>query len=88
MLYPENKDHPIPETAVVTLKDGTRYEGAVVHSNEFVIGLKCKDGWYRSWAKEDVTVKIHDPLEVHRELMNKYTDADIHNVFAYLEQLK
>ncbi len=88
MLYPENKEHPIQETATVTVKGGTRYEGTVVHRDEFLIGLKCKDGWYRSWATNDVMIKIHDPLEAHRELMNKYTDADIHNVFAYLEQLK
>jgi len=33
-------------------------------------------------------ITIHDPLEAHRELMNRYTDTDIHNLFAYLETLK
>jgi cytochrome c oxidase cbb3-type subunit 3 len=33
-------------------------------------------------------VQIHDPLEAHRELMSRYTDADMHNLFAYLVTLK
>lgn len=88
MVYPSDEKHQVRETAVVTLKDGTRYEGSVEHRDEFLIGVVCQDGWYRSWRFEDVDVKIHDPLEAHRELMNKYTDADIHNLFAYLETLK
>jgi cytochrome c oxidase cbb3-type subunit 3 len=31
---------------------------------------------------------VQDPLQVHREMLTKYTDADIHNLFAYLETLK
>jgi cytochrome c oxidase cbb3-type subunit 3 len=88
MVYPSDEKHPAPESAVVTLRDGTQYEGMIVHRDEFLIGLTCKDGWYRSWPREDVTLEIRDPLEAHRELMNKYTDADIHNLFAYLETLK
>jgi cytochrome c oxidase cbb3-type subunit 3 len=34
-----------------------------------------------------VQVEVHDPLAGHRALTEKYTDADIHNVFAYLESL-
>lgn len=88
MVYPSEEKHPLQETAAVTLKDGTRYEGRVEQKDEFLIGIICQDGWYRSWQLQDVEVKIHDPLEAHRELMNKYTDADIHNLFAYLETLK
>jgi cytochrome c oxidase cbb3-type subunit 3 len=33
-------------------------------------------------------VELHDPLAAHRELLHKYTDADIHNILAYLETLK
>ena len=88
MVYPSSEKHPVPETAVVTLKDGTRYEGRIEHKDEFLIGIVCQDGWYRSWPRKDVDVQIRDPLKAHRELMNKYTDADIHNLFAYLETLK
>jgi len=33
-------------------------------------------------------VEVHDPLDKHRELLYKYTDTDIHNLFTYLETLK
>jgi cytochrome c oxidase cbb3-type subunit III len=86
MVYPEDKrGHG---TAVITTKDGQRFEGKVVHEDEFDIGLICQDGWYRSWPRAEVHVELHDPLEAHRELTSKYTEADLHNLFAYLETLK
>jgi cytochrome c oxidase cbb3-type subunit III len=33
-------------------------------------------------------VMIKDPLAAHRELLQKYTDADMHNLLAYLVTLK
>ena len=86
MVYPITKH--AQKTAVITLADGTRLEGKVMQEDEFNIGIICQDGWYRSWPLQNVKVEIHDPLEAHRELMNRYTDADVHNLFAYLETLK
>jgi cytochrome c oxidase cbb3-type subunit 3 len=86
MVYPSSK--AINKTAVVALKDGSEYRGKVVHQDEFTIALTCEDGWYRTFSLDDVKVTVKDPLEAHRELMPKYTDADIHNLFAYLESLK
>jgi cytochrome c oxidase cbb3-type subunit 3 len=31
---------------------------------------------------------VTDPLKAHAELLEKYTDADLHNIFTYLETLK
>lgn len=86
LVYPQDKS--LYKTAVVTLQNGERFEGKVVHHDEFSIGIVCQDGWYRSWPISSATVAIHDPLEAHRDLMSKYTDADVHNLFAYLETLK
>jgi cytochrome c oxidase cbb3-type subunit 3 len=86
MVYPSQGSPP--ETAVVTLADGTKYEGEVAHKDEFRIALICKDGWHRSWPLASVRVEAHDPLKAHRELMSTYTDAEIHNLFAFLETLK
>ena len=83
MVYPNTKK--VGKTAVVTLHDGQRFEGAVMHQDEFGIAITCQDGWYRSWPSEAVTVTVRDPLQAHRDLTGKYTDADIHNLFAYLE---
>jgi len=33
-------------------------------------------------------VAVHDPLAAHQALLNSITDADLHNLFAYLETLK
>ncbi len=86
MVYP-SKEH-VKKTAVVTASNGTKYQGQVAHDDEFNIALTGEDGWYRSWPKSEVSVEVHDPLAAHRELMGKYSDADVHNLFAYLETLK
>lgn len=75
-------------TATVTLRDKQVVEGIVEHQDEFEIAIRGKDGWYRSWPRDEVKVEIHDPLAAHRALMEKYTDRNIHDVFAYLETLK
>ena len=84
MVYPSREDNV---TAVVTLSNGQKYEGKVVHNGEFRIGIIAIFSVH-SWPKDQVKVEIHDPLAAHRDLMEKYTDADIHNLFAYLETLK
>jgi len=33
-------------------------------------------------------VTINDPLQAHADLLGKYTDADIHDLVAYLQTLK
>jgi cytochrome c oxidase cbb3-type subunit 3 len=86
MIYPPGKKSVI--TAVVTAANGERCEGKVVNDDEFTIGVDCQDGWYRSWPRAQVKVELHDPLEAHRDLTSRYTDTDMHNVFAYLETLK
>jgi cytochrome c oxidase cbb3-type subunit III len=50
--------------------------------------MQGKDGWYHSWPRNDVKIEVHDPLAAHEALLQKYTDADMHNIFTYLETLK
>jgi len=88
MLYPgDRKDGP-QTTAVVTLPSGEQIKGQVVHADDFVVGLRDASGWYRSFARDRVKVELHDPLAAHGELLGKLTEADVHNLFAYLESLK
>jgi len=84
MLYPRGK-HTI---AIVTLPSGEQIKGPVVHADDFVIALRDDSGWYRSFSRDRVKVELQDPLAAHRELLDKLTQADVHNVFAYLESLK
>jgi cytochrome c oxidase cbb3-type subunit 3 len=74
--------------ATITTPKGETFAGTLAHDDEFEIAIIGRDGWYRSWKRAAVKVEIHDPLDAHRALMPKYTDADIHNLFAYLETLK
>jgi cytochrome c oxidase cbb3-type subunit 3 len=85
MLYPPR---PPKSTATVKLKTGEVIEGTLVHNDEFDISITDKDGWHRSWSRDKVTVEIHDPIAAHKALMPKYTDADIHNLFAFLVSQK
>jgi cytochrome c oxidase cbb3-type subunit 3 len=86
MIYPSAKNSKV--TATVTTKAAEKFDGVILHEDEFNIGLTCQDGWYRSWPLDQVKVEVHDPLATHRDLTGKYSDADMHNVFAYLETLK
>lgn len=88
MLYPgHRKDGPRP-TVVVTLPSGEQTKGQLVHADDFVVGLLDASGWYRSFSRNRVKVEIQDPLAAHRDLLPKLTQADVHNLFAYLDSLK
>lgn len=90
MLYPEPR-HPEARdtvTAVVTLPSGEQVKGTVEHVDDFVIGVRDSSGWYRSFARARVKVEIQDRLAAHRELLDKLTQTQMHNLFAYLATLK
>jgi cytochrome c oxidase cbb3-type subunit III len=72
----------------VTTPDGNVIIGKVVQHDEFTISLTDANGWRRSWPVKDVRIKIDNPLQAHVDQLGKYTDEDMHNVFAYLQTLK
>jgi cytochrome c oxidase cbb3-type subunit 3 len=84
MLYPRGKR----TIAAVTLPSGGQVKGPLEHADDFVIAVRDASGWYRSFARDRVKVELQDPLAAHRELLDKLTQADVHNLFAYLEGLK
>src|SRR6266481_2805977 len=84
MLYPRGK-HII---VVVTLPSGEQVKGPLAHADDFVIALRNDSGWYRSFLRDRVKVELQDPLTPHRQLLDKLRQADVHNLFAYLESLK
>ena len=83
-LYPNGSKSEV----TVTTSDGRKFTGTLLHIDAFDVALKDKDGWYRSWPLAKVKAEVHDPLTAHRELLGKYTDQDVHNLFAYLETLQ
>lgn len=78
-----------PTTVTVTSAAGQTVSGKLVRVDDFNVSLRDADGYYHSWKRTpDVKVEIHDPYAAHDELLDQYTDRDIHNVVAYLETLK
>jgi cytochrome c oxidase cbb3-type subunit 3 len=89
-LWPANEGHGTTddETATVETKGGEKFSGKLTYQDAYTIALTDADGWYHSWPKDSVKFQIKDPLAAHRELLGKYTEADMHNMFAYLETLQ
>jgi cytochrome c oxidase cbb3-type subunit 3 len=78
-----------PVTVTVTAPDGSSIAGTLVRMDDFNISLRDAGGNYRSWKRTpELKIEKHDPYAAHDELLDKYTDRDIHNVVAYLETLK
>jgi cytochrome c oxidase cbb3-type subunit 3 len=92
MLYPGGRGRggrpPYAPTVTVTPRNGPAVTGRLAYRDEFTIALTDESGWYRSWPTEQVKVVVDDKLAAHAALLPKYTDADMHNVLAYLQTLK
>jgi hypothetical protein len=74
----------------VTLESGEKVSGELIHMDEFYVSMRDSSGWNRTFPREDgkLKVDVSDPMAFHKEQLKKYTDADLHNVMAYLEVLK
>jgi cytochrome c oxidase cbb3-type subunit III len=83
-LFPENA----PAKLTVTLPSGQKFTGKLMYRDEFTVGLRDDQGWYRSWPAKQVKFTVDDPAQAHVELLGKYTDTDIHNLMAYLQTLR
>lgn len=78
-------------TVTVTLANGQSYSGKLERIDDFSVALTEDSGAYHSWLFDEekgVKYEIHDPLAQHVILLKQYTDADMHNILAYLETLK
>jgi cytochrome c oxidase cbb3-type subunit 3 len=89
MLDPNSgRPAPRPAKVTVTLASGETVSGSLVSRNEFTLVMTDAAGTRRTWNTEDVKAAVDDPLSAHFDQLAKYTDADMHNVFAYLETLR
>jgi cytochrome c oxidase cbb3-type subunit 3 len=93
LLYPASRARASgvdrEQKATVTLPSGEKISGTVKKLDDFHVALYDKAGDFHSIPLRDgATVKLEDPLAAHRELLDKYTDADMHNITAYLATLK
>ena len=74
--------------ATVILPSGEHVTGRIKQLDDFDVSIVDASGAYHSWPRGGVTVEVADPLKAHRELLGRYTDADVHNVTAFLATLK
>ena len=73
----------------VKLRGGKTYTGDMVRIDDFNVTLRGTDGVSRTFSRTPGTVVTTvDPFAAHEALLDKYTDADIHNLTAYLDTLK
>ncbi len=77
-------------TATVTFPAGEKVEGRLVRLDDFLVTIAQPDGTMRTIRRngDEPRVEIRDPLEKHRELLAVYTNANMHDVTAYLATLK
>ena len=75
----------------VTLPSGEVNRGGLVRLTDFEVTLyDATSGQLRSWLRNGDTPKVvvTDPLQAHVDHLTKWTDADMHNMTAYLASLK
>jgi cytochrome c oxidase cbb3-type subunit 3 len=88
-MFMGKKGKPLPPAKVtMKLPGGETVTGTLVRADEFNVELRDEAGWRRSFPREGAQVDIQDPLSFHREQLARYSDADMHNILAYLETLK
>lgn len=85
ILYPSGKQ----PNATVTLPSGEKMTGVLLLNDGSYVAIRDKDNWYHSWPRSALkNLEVDDPLAVHVELLHKYTNADMHDLFTYLVTLK
>jgi cytochrome c oxidase cbb3-type subunit III len=78
-----------PVEVTVTPASSPPVSGTLARIDDFTVSLKDASGDYHSWKRAPgLRVDIHDPYATHNELLDQYTDADMHNIVAYLASLK
>jgi cytochrome c oxidase cbb3-type subunit III len=82
---------PTAIRATVTTRAGESAVGGLVRMTDFDITIyDTASGAIRSWLRngDDPKVVLTDPLQAHLDQLTKWTDADMHNMTAYLAGLK
>lgn len=93
-LSPPASDPPRPVVRVtVKFVDGQTQAGVLQRMDDFVVSFTADDGQYRSYLRRAVqpaiaSIEVQDPAAAHRALWAKLSDADMHDVTAYLATLK
>ena len=91
MLYPSGArgaPSTTPSKATFKLASGQTVVAPAVAEDDFTVTVLDPLGARQTYQKTAVKVTVEDPLSAHFDQLGKYTDAEMHNVYAYLESLK
>jgi cytochrome c oxidase cbb3-type subunit 3 len=88
MLYPSGRPEPAMPKVTITRASGEPIVAQLASEDEFTIVVLDPSGARKTYKKDEVKFKIDDPKSAHFDQLGKYTDRDMHNVFAYLDTLK
>jgi hypothetical protein len=78
-----------PVTVTVTPATGAPITGVLLQLDDFNVALRDSAGEYRSFKRTSaLKVVKNDPVQAHHDLLDKYTDKNMHDIVAYLETLK
>jgi cytochrome c oxidase cbb3-type subunit III len=93
-LYPEARRDDFagthrPRQVTVILANGNKLTGSLKHLDDFYVSLEDDQGQYHSIAiTKGVKAVVEDKLVFHREMLDFYTDKQIHDLTAFLVTLK
>lgn len=88
-LFPDLNRSKKRVEVTVTPPTGQQVSGVLVRIDSFSVSLRDAAGDYHAFSRgPGVRVEVHDPLAAHHELLDHYTDENIHDVVAYLWTLK
>jgi cytochrome c oxidase cbb3-type subunit III len=76
-------------TVTVTPAGSAAITGVLDKLDDFNVSLRDESGQYHSFTRTpDMKIEKHDPYAAHYELLEEYSDKNIHDVVAYLAGLK
>ena len=81
---------PKPVLGTVTLASGEKVSGRLLRLDDFLVTVGLEDGTTRTIRRAGNTprIEVQDPLAKHRELLGVLTNANMHDVTAFLSTLK
>src|SRR6201995_4955868 len=87
-LYPGARQQKSVTRVTVTLADGSQVTGTLKHLDDFYVSLYDAQNSYHSMPLDKgVKVQVEDKLLFHREMLDKYTNQQMHDLTAYLVTL-
>jgi mono/diheme cytochrome c family protein len=85
---PPAAPNPNAVTVTVTPASGPALSGVLVERSDFYVTFRQADGTIRVVPTTGAKVVTTNPLQAHIDLLDRITDTQIHDVVAYLENLK